>query len=146
MKEITRKVFEAFDGKVFDNKNECEAYEKKHQISHCWNLIYGPDLTEGRGYSQSLRIGVTKSADPWSNGELPCLHIATLLCGGPVAFVQGCSAMPNYRLTKIDVEEFAEWPAASMGDYTYKGGKLLLNFAIGDQTQKEDIISKITKP
>lgn len=147
MKKVTKEVYEAFDGKVFDNEEDCLSYEKKNQIGALYCLVYGPDLTEGRGYSRSLYIGITANGTHWGDHLMAAEYIAYVLCGSPVDFVQGCSPMRNYTLTKVeDLSKWLSFPETRLGDYTNVGGRLLVDKPIHPNIKKADVEANIIKP
>jgi len=102
MKEETRKVYVTKDDKVFLNKKEAEAHERKLKSKKAFFVSYNPDLTEGRGYYEKGLITVYSNghhrmlAEEWCNDEF----------GYKIKYVQGVvssnTAMAPWSLKEIN--------------------------------------------
>lgn len=128
MKEVTRKIYEAEDGKVFEDAAACQRYEaeikEREKRTSYWRVTHKPDLTEGRGYYGCTFLEVY--GPEWAQQELVedyCYRTH----GRPVAFVQGVSPMRNWSVAKLTREQFLKnEPSGRVGDYEHKGDRVQL--------------------
>lgn len=133
MKQVTRTVYEADDGTIFDSEADCNKHEAKvaerAKRTTYWRVSHNPDLTEGRGHYGCTFLEVY--GPEWGLHELVedyCFRTY----GRPVAFVQGCSPMRNWSLSKLTREQFLkDEPLGRVGDYLHRGDRIQL--VMGDK-------------
>lgn len=134
MRTITQKVYIAEDGKEFTTEIACKAYEAQLEADEkdntYWRVIHKPDLTEGRGHYGLIFVKVK---------QCECINTRIMIedyChrtfGRPVAFVQGRSAIENWRILESNKDAYIAGGEIKVGDYTYKGKRLDLTLGIGD--------------
>lgn len=134
MRTITQKVYIAEDGKEFTSKEQCLIHEEKIKIEEkyttYWKIIHKPDLTEGRGHYGLIFVKVK---------QCECINTRIMIedyChrtfGRPVAFVQGRSAIENWRILESNKDAYIAGGEIKVGDYTYKGKRLDLTLGVGD--------------
>ena len=130
MRTITQKVYIAEDGKEFTSKEQCLLYEEKiksdEKNNTYWKIIHQPDLTEGRGHYGLIFVRVKK-----------CDHIGVKIMledycyrtfGRPVAFVQGCAAIENWRILESNRDVYVAGGKIKVGDYSYDSKRIELAF------------------
>lgn len=126
-KKVT--VYEAFDGKIFTDEKECTKYEetekKRVERIRYYKVIHNPDLTEGRGH-YGLTLIECEIFNKWCEFELIndwCYRTFKR----PIAYVQGCSPIFNWKLHQIAKSEFDNKNARIMvGDYSYEAKRIYL--------------------
>ena len=125
MEELQTTVYRTLDGREFTNKAEAEKHEaavaEREEQTTFWHVTHHPDLTEGRGWYGSAVLEVYVATKWW-----PVLALVEDYCarqfGRRVQFVQGCSAMEGWMLTKLDDRAMFDRQAkgaAQVGDYKY---------------------------
>lgn len=126
-KEI--KVFLADDGKEFLSEKECKDYEDnilglKKKIKY-YKSTCCPDLTEGRGYYLHVYFAVLDSN--YCSFERALKYMIDKY-GSPIAYVQGCSPMPNWFVPKESTEEeFNKAETSKVGDYSNKSEQVFIS-------------------
>jgi hypothetical protein len=130
MKQVTRTVFEADDGTIFDTEAECRRHEdavaERAKRTTYWCVIHNPDLTEGRGHYGCDYLEVY-GPEPYYADDM-VMDYCFKTYGPKTALVQGVAPMPNWMLSKIDRERFlTREPETRVGDYTHKGKKVWLD-------------------
>ena len=135
MKPVTRTVFEAEDGKIFEDAAACETYEAevkaREKRTTYWRVTHKPDLTEGRGHYGCTFLEVY--GPEWSQQDL-VEDFCYRTYGRPVAFVQGVSPMRNWSVFKMTREKFLqEEPTSRVGDFTHMGDRVRLVLAGGEK-------------
>ena len=141
MRTITQKVYIAEDGKEFTTEFACKAYEAQLKADEkdntYWKIIYQPDLTEGRGHYGLFFVRVKKCEHIRARVMLEdyCYRIL----GRPVAFVQGCAAIENWRIFESNREAYVAGGKIKVGDYSYDGERIEL--ALGEKESGLIIIS-----
>jgi hypothetical protein len=97
---VTKQVFEAEDGSIFDSKEKAEQHEKELKSLKYFLVTWGADLTEGRScLGNRSYIAVNANASH--------RDFAVILChskfGSPFQFCQGVfgsnAIMPYWRLS-----------------------------------------------
>lgn len=128
MRTETKAVFITDDGREFTSKAEAEKYEAAEAAASArrtyWHISHTPDLTEGRGMYGALYVQC-EGVEP-HNAEMLMQDYCFRSFGSPVAFVQGCAPMPNWKLSKSTKERFQQPINARVGDYSYKAKKVVL--------------------
>lgn len=98
------------------------ANEKKIKY---YSAVCNPDLTEGRGYHTSVYIAVLDN-DYVSLQRALKLMIDTY--GSPIAYVQGCSAVPNWSVPSVCTKEaFDMAMPTKVGDYHGRVQKIFIS-------------------
>jgi hypothetical protein len=128
MKEVTRTIYEADDGTIFDSAEACKSHEaaavERERRTTYWRVTHGPDLTEGRGWYGALII------EAYVTGYGPVNAMVEDYCfrkfGRKVAFVQGCAPTENWRIVQIDKDKAAKDHEARVGDYSYPAKRVKL--------------------
>lgn len=100
VRTITREVFEASDGRIFDSEKAAIEHEESLKEVKYFKVHYSPDLTEGRTCSQATGlIGVCATDSHRSFAEHACFE----LFGSRWSFVQGVfganAIMPNWTIS-----------------------------------------------
>jgi len=124
--EQTKKEIQVFivNGKEFLTEKEAKEYVAKinEELKYTYfDVIYKPDLTEGRGYYDHITLAI---ASPYC-AEQVALHYCFKKIGSPLEFVMGCQAMPNWILknqgkfkTLEEIEKFKTQNVnRGIGDY-----------------------------
>lgn len=126
--------------KKFKTEDEAKMYIKNVEEFNgkkFFNIVYAPDLTEGRGYYKEMII--TTTSDLGINLIYTFLR---KLLGPPVAWVQGVSPMANYTvremLLKTYEDELAEKRKPYTGVGSYKEKKKLV-IELGSPTTEKEI-------
>lgn len=135
MKRVNRTVYEADDGKVFEDEVSCTTYEaqirEREKRTTYWRVTHKPDLTEGRGHYGCTFLEVY--GPEWAQQDLVedyCFRTY----GRPVAFVMGVSPMRNWYLGKLTRDQFIkEMPEGRVGDYSHKGERVQLVMGEGEK-------------
>ncbi|WP_454751630.1 hypothetical protein [Cupriavidus necator] len=129
MEELTKTIYKAMDGKIFESKAACEKHEQviaeRAKRTTYWSVTHSPDLTEGRGF-YGLTLVECYGPETY-NVEMLMRDWCFRIFGRPVAFVQGVSPMPAWSLHKIEAEVF--WKGggeARVGDGRYAAKKVHL--------------------
>ena len=128
-KEKKIKLFVTADGKEFLSADEAKNYtnnflKRKENIKY-FKVIYGPDLTEGRGYYKLLVVAVERNYSHKLILEEFCeKHI-----GSRIAWVMGVSPMERWRIQESNEEAFlnAKKEFIYCGDYKYYGKQVFLS-------------------
>ena len=120
MKEKTKTVYFADDGKLFEHKAECEEYEaeirKVEAKTTYWLVICNPDLTEGRGWYHRLYI---RCVGPTNDPALWMTDWCFRQMGSPLTFVQGSAPTQKWMLRPTTRKEFLSPQDARVGDHSY---------------------------
>lgn len=109
-------MFIADDGKEFDTREACEAYEAEQKRIEAettyWYVLCGADCTEGRGFTSAVKYKVPFKflAEQYMNDFL----YRTI--GNQVDFIQGVAPTPAWMLTQIDKAEYDRDTLHSFGD------------------------------
>lgn len=89
----------------FKTEQEAEEFikmaEEKLEMTY-FNVTFSPDLTEGRGYYEQMIIATNSHL-----GKNLVYDYLYRLLGNSIAWVQGCSPMPNYRVS--DGKKFEDY-------------------------------------
>lgn len=121
MRTEHKEIYIAEDGTVFQSKSECLKYEadieKQQKVTTYWRIAYNPDLTEGRGWSGVMYV---ECVGPEYDAELWMRDWCHRTIGRPLAFVQGCVAMDNWRLIPVTRQEFMKPKPIGIGDSLFK--------------------------
>ena len=130
MREETKSVYIAEDGKIFDNPVDCEKYElelkKEEKTTSYWRVIHGPDLTEGRGYSKMTLVKVC-GVEYESYRQVLITDWCFRTMGRMAAFIQGVAPMANWTVSKIDKEQYNDSNAyIQIGDYRHIANRKIL--------------------
>lgn len=129
MKPVTRTVYEAHDGTIFDSAAACQLYEKKAEerakATTYWQIQCRPDCTEGRGWYGLILVEcfgpVQHHAEMYVQDY--CFHNL----GRPIAFVMGVSPIRNWSLTQIDKARYdRDDQSTHVGDYAYPATRIRL--------------------
>lgn len=137
MKEETRTVFVAEDGKPFDTAAECKTHEdyltsQKQRLEKIrfFRVVHSPDLTEGRGWYGLTYIAM-EATESYSKDDIEIWlrDFCFTQFGHAMQLVQGCSPMPGWRYWEVSKEEFLQWSTKkiSVGDYSYKAKAVFLS-------------------
>lgn len=112
MKQETRSVYVAEDGKVFDSETECSAHEEvltKEKLRlkkiKFYSISHSPDLTEGRGLFGCTYLAIED--DYYHNHYM--LDYCKKNFGDSVQFVQGACPIPGWEFREITLEQFSKW-------------------------------------
>lgn len=135
MREETKTVYYADDGKVFESKTACEVYEadllKRAQQTSYWVVYYNSDLTEGRGYCSLVYIEAYIPAPyPFPQEWVEDWCYRTF--GRKLAFVQGVSPMSAWTLSRIDRTTYLRCPDSSLGSTIVKAQSVKLIVGSGE--------------
>lgn len=134
MQKLTKtvEVYVAVDGKEFVDEAEAIAHEeaiialrrRRDNIKY-FELVYNPDLTEGRGYTKSLNIAV--EPDNFIGYQYYVDQILRALTK-PVAYVQGVSPIAGYACVEVSEEFYlSDDNYTPVGDYKYYNDRLFLS-------------------
>lgn len=124
MKTITK--YESDDGEVFNTLEECQAYERKtlnfNKSLSYYIITSSPDLTEGRGYSSLLGLGVYFDLDMDISDEIFSDYCYEVF-GRKIKYLEGDYPMVNWTAKKVEEETFLnklkDRIYVSCGDYKY---------------------------
>jgi hypothetical protein len=103
VKVVTKEVYEATDGSIFDSKEKAERHEKDIQNMKYFLVMWGADLTEGRSwYNNKSYIAVNTGGSHYEFAEILCFS----KFGTPSQFCQGVfgsnAIMPYWKLQVVD--------------------------------------------
>lgn len=136
MKEETRKVFVAEDGKPFDTEAACKVHEdyltgRKMRLDKMrfFCVTHSPDLTEGRGWYGLTYVALEVTESYSKDHELWLRDFCFTQFGYAMQFVQGCAPMNGWHYSEITQGEFDQWPmrSTSVGDYSHKAKAIFLS-------------------
>lgn len=108
MKETTRTVYEAEDGKTFTDRKECERYEagvmKRQRVTTYWLINHTPDLTEGRGFYRKALVECY-GPEPY-HAPLYMEDWCQRTYGRRLDFIMGVQPTEGWQLHKTDRETY----------------------------------------
>lgn len=105
----TVEVYVTEDGREWTDKKEAQAHEMMLENTKFFEVRSSPDLTEGRGYQNMIRVSVSgPGAKYWH--ELLLRDWCIRQYGGVVGFIMGCAhaPMPLWTIHQIDAAEFSK--------------------------------------
>ena len=128
MKTETLTMFITEDGVKHDTeeaakKHEDEVISRRKQLKW-FRVAHNPDLTEGRGWYGCTTIAVECLYGPAEEFARDWCYRAF---GSHVAYVQGCSAMFNWKLRELTEEPNPLVSSARVGDYEHAGNIIFLS-------------------
>lgn len=125
METIETTVYRTVDGKDFTDKATAEKHEAAviatDRRTTFWCVTHNPDLTEGRGWYGRIILEVVLATE-WDSPQEWVEDYCHRIVGRRLMFVQGCSAMAGWQISRLDSRESAEKALsvpARVGDYDY---------------------------
>ena len=97
----------ADDGKEFTNERECKEYEKT--LNCYWSIMFGPDTTEGRGFTRRIEINTYGINRTDYEIELLLEYWCYKHFGAPVDFVMDVAPIDAYKVFKSTRESFVDY-------------------------------------
>jgi hypothetical protein len=144
MKTKTSTIYIADDNTEFTTEKDCIAYEeqieKRKKFTTYWNIVFSPDLTEGRGYYGSVHVEFYNEAFYWINSRSWIEDWCFQTYGKRIDYVQGVSPMENWKVYDITREGYLNESFTQVGDYKYPSKRLKLT-PNGDGTYSRESIS-----
>lgn len=101
IQELKKTIYKTSDGKVFEDREEAEKWEKRYANVEFFPIYAKPDLTEGR-YGPQF-VGFLMVDASWSR-DLLAEHYCYRTYGSSVDFVQGAQPIRNWRVGESQKE------------------------------------------